>query len=789
MIGKGYPDWKPFIEDIPFQLRTTRADYRDIELRARLKLSADANSGIILRRKDERCVEIELNTGNDHPGDAIFWGDKRWTFARVPKGRFPNPDITVVPDQWFDLRVYYVGDDLKVYIDDRLAYENTVEAFDDEGPIAFWQVPPRDGTTSIQSIEVRRIVRDSRTSSIESDLTDANASPLSNSGLEKIRELAFKIAKNNYDSSPKSNQKDLELLREIVVRPENRLNSLAHRYYWRATMGVKGKLKGLDKTTEFLTGRIYGGWISEWSQNGWAVRVSKTSHSQQEKHRWASCDSDESHELAKPNDEIIPEYLKTSYSTGSADGHLLYYHDSSDGKMKSWDSRTPQQPPKELTSYRVHGYPVVSPDGTMVAYPDNKHLVIRSLDTRDILVKHSLPDWKLPLPGWSADSRYVAFGGNGGEDVGLWVIHVETGEAKKVLEGKYTRPRWSPNGEFMSAEDRSKGIVDLFCTDALSLPGPTKFSMGFNSGSNSLTDDSQNIQEVKTVEDSIRREIATYHEQLIRYLEGVDEYFDLEENKARKSRTDALAEYQAVQNQRNSFANTTKLPSDAQRRYGSRAPDVPELVNACEEAISEYVRLGADAEAASLKQSLDRLKKGYPASLLDKLMGRELVANGRFDEVGQGSRPTSWVIKEGPWEVVNRPSSTGEMGKHIFAGVTARGEIEQIVPLEQEQTASSDWVILSALLTTYTQKPSDRGELILEFLKDESSPPLETIKTPETESPGKWTPMVLLAAVPEEAKFARVRLVAKRYGAGTKNNDAQFDDVSLRFLSKANSDN
>jgi Tol biopolymer transport system component len=62
------------------------------------------------------------------------------------------------------------------------------------------------------------------------------------------------------------------------------------------------------------------------------------------------------------------------------------------------------------------------------------------------------------LCGWSPDSMKVLYGDFGnGRNVGLWMLDVDSGKAKKLLGGPYTLPRWSPDGNWIAVDDRVAG--------------------------------------------------------------------------------------------------------------------------------------------------------------------------------------------------------------------------------------------------------------------------------------------------------------------------------------------
>lgn len=83
---------------------------------------------------------------------------------------------------------------------------------------------------------------------------------------------------------------------------------------------------------------------------------------------------------------------------------------------------------------------------------------------------HPTP-WKGHLPGWSPDSKYVGFGSYATSgDHGLWMLNVQSGKVRKVLDGNLTLPRWSPDGTKLAYDDRVKLRVEIVNLDQLELP-------------------------------------------------------------------------------------------------------------------------------------------------------------------------------------------------------------------------------------------------------------------------------------------------------------------------------
>lgn len=79
-------------------------------------------------------------------------------------------------------------------------------------------------------------------------------------------------------------------------------------------------------------------------------------------------------------------------------------------------------------------YPVVSPDGRLVAYADAEQLRIVELSSQT-----EVASWRAPAaPGWlrwSPDTAYLTVGSGAAADMGLWIFDLEKKAAWRVLDG------------------------------------------------------------------------------------------------------------------------------------------------------------------------------------------------------------------------------------------------------------------------------------------------------------------------------------------------------------------
>jgi WD40 repeat protein len=150
-----------------------------------------------------------------------------------------------------------------------------------------------------------------------------------------------------------------------------------------------------------------------------------------------------------------------------ADGKTVCFRAVIDGEstLQSLDVTDDKAKPKTLLT-GVWDYPAVSPDGQYVAGFGNGELQIWSVAKKEIVERHPLADWDGFLPSWSPDSQQVGFGSFArfvAND--LWIYDLRTHQAKKLLAGPYTLPRWSADGRRVCVDKRGSGPRELWLLD------------------------------------------------------------------------------------------------------------------------------------------------------------------------------------------------------------------------------------------------------------------------------------------------------------------------------------
>lgn len=169
------------------------------------------------------------------------------------------------------------------------------------------------------------------------------------------------------------------------------------------------------------------------------------------------CDADGSN-ARKLADGHLPRW--------SGDGKQLYFCLGSERMIKCVDMTTAKKVVRDFAPCVESYYPVVSPDGTNVAFVAGGQLVVVNLATKK-RVSSSLPGGGAGLVGWSPDGNQVAYGSYGVSDnVGLWLYDLASAKTKRILSGQYTMPVWSPDGKWLAFDLRPAGLWEVWAMEA-----------------------------------------------------------------------------------------------------------------------------------------------------------------------------------------------------------------------------------------------------------------------------------------------------------------------------------
>jgi serine/threonine protein kinase/regulation of enolase protein 1 (concanavalin A-like superfamily) len=156
----------------------------------------------------------------------------------------------------------------------------------------------------------------------------------------------------------------------------------------------------------------------------------------------------------------------------SPDGSRLYDYDWRKNRLRAIDWNNPGVMPETLYQFDapIGSYPAVSRDGKRVAYQSKQgnrvSLVVCDIATRAIVRKFDV-DAEFLLPGWSPAGDRVAFGSALGNRREFWMFDMASGEGRRLLEGHFTFPRWSPDGQWIAIDARD--LVEVWIYRAADL--------------------------------------------------------------------------------------------------------------------------------------------------------------------------------------------------------------------------------------------------------------------------------------------------------------------------------
>ena len=157
---------------------------------------------------------------------------------------------------------------------------------------------------------------------------------------------------------------------------------------------------------------------------------------------------------------LTPAAVKTIHPSWSPDGRRVVYCTDDDlapprknaSEIYSIDIATHSI--KMLLSGGVNTFPVLSPDGKMMAFrrmlgETNSEVFVADADgsnSRNITNDPAFDGW----PAWSPDGSMIAFASNrGNQNYQIYTMHPDGSDVRLVAatEGRGTAPKWSPDGK------------------------------------------------------------------------------------------------------------------------------------------------------------------------------------------------------------------------------------------------------------------------------------------------------------------------------------------------------
>lgn len=287
-------------------------------------------------------------------------------------------------------------------------------------------------------------------------------------------------------------------------------------------------------------------------------------------------------------------------------------------------------------------------------------------------------------------------------------------------------------------------------------------------------EDSAEISAITRVLDS---RVRKYHAQLASYLREVERYFQSQEGQARRINSDKKVE--DVIQERITFAKTAALSQEARQAFDRPLPDIASMIQACETARDAYIQRAALNRANKLKDDLQDFRENYPVNLLDPWLGPELLKNGDCETVDSQGIPTQWEAATGSWHVDRHQHSSNLGKRYLVAEERSNGELHQTIDLAEAlgpEPWAGQWLLLTGMLKNDVVSHAE-ASLEITFLTESDQQEILSYKN-EPSRNGAWSPTVLLVAIPEQARFARICLKSDRKRISSFY--TRFDNISLR---------
>jgi serine/threonine protein kinase len=152
----------------------------------------------------------------------------------------------------------------------------------------------------------------------------------------------------------------------------------------------------------------------------------------------------------------------------------------------------------------------------------------------------------------------------------------------------------------------------------------------------------------------------------------------------------------------------------------------------------------------------------------------EALIEGRIPE---------WTVVKGNW--VPRRNIVHSGYASFYAGESPTGEMFQDVDIETIATqvaAESVRFDFECFIHTLQQDPPDTCRIVIELRDSANQKILTSFDTGEQRNVKGWRPLNLSGVIQPETGWIRVRMLSRRYGKGTRNLDAYYDDLTLRLL-------
>ncbi len=161
------------------------------------------------------------------------------------------------------------------------------------------------------------------------------------------------------------------------------------------------------------------------------------------------------------------------FPSWSQDGKTLYCYHQPSAEVRAVAVEDPQAVPRTIWKSPGTLYPAVSPDGKYVVVrlgAKGEQMAIVDLASGQTVCRVATPGWDGLLPSWSPGGRYLGFGSYAVRDEqGLCILDLQAGEARQVMTGQMTMPRWSADGKRVVIDNRPNKKLIVMETEDLGL--------------------------------------------------------------------------------------------------------------------------------------------------------------------------------------------------------------------------------------------------------------------------------------------------------------------------------
>jgi hypothetical protein len=172
--------------------------------------------------------------------------------------------------------------------------------------------------------------------------------------------------------------------------------------------------------------------------------------------------------LVDPDGQNLRKVAQGGFPSWTRDGELYFRLNADDRKIYLTTLRS-EQAGEQTARVPCSNYPTVSPVEPLAAVPMSRQLMVIRLDTRQVVASVAFNSENAVAADWSPDGRYLVYGSFRLGIPGLWLVDVQARQQRLLAGIVAARPRWSPDGRFIAAEERTKNEIVILDVSALDL--------------------------------------------------------------------------------------------------------------------------------------------------------------------------------------------------------------------------------------------------------------------------------------------------------------------------------